>query len=1011
MLAGAANSRAQSDEIILVGLTNSWRYNQTVSYDGMNWTAPGFNDSALPSGRGVFAVEDASNPFVIARTNTALTLGRITYYFRTHFTFTNGLAGVSLTFSNLVDDGAIFYLNGVEVRRLYVTNGVPVTYSNFSTNHEATGFDVFTLSGPVVETNLVNGDNVLAVEVHQTTAGSSDIVFGCALSAAFTLTPPPLKMPLVPPTYGYTTVNAFPGLNFGQPVCIASPPGETNRLFVLNKTGQMYVITNLASPNITPFMTVQGQLFTGSESGLLGLAFHPDYANPTNRYFFLFYSVTTNSSQGSGLHQRISRFQTSASNPNQALPGTELVLISQRDPAGNHNGGDLQFGPDGYLYISVGDGGTQYDGDRHSQIISSNFFSAIMRIDVDTPPRPGSLMPNPHRANTNGGTINYRIPADNPYIGLTSFDGRPINPSDIRTEFYAVGFRNPWRFSFDRATGFLYCGDVGQDTWEEISVITKGGNYGWAYLEGTHVGYRPTNTVVGPLIPPIQEYRHGSASDQGNSVTGGVVYRGNRLLQLVGWYVFADYVSDNVWILHYDGTNTVPFQRITTRADVSAFGTDPSNDDVLMASLADGNLYRLVYNTNSTTGAPLPPTLADTGAFTNLTSITNQTQSLTPNSGLLPYDLNVPFWSDNAHKSRWFASPPNGTIGFSPEGAWTFPSGVAWVKHFDLEMTNGVASSARRLETRILVKNANGIHGVTYRWGNSLTNATLVGNEGLDEAFTIYDGGTTRTQVWHYPSRSECVICHTPVGGFALGFNTPQLNRDFDYGTGPSNQIAALSHAGYFSTGISNIHSLRALAPATDDTTSLEWGVRSYLSANCAQCHQPGGAALGSWSASITNFTADAGLIHGPLNNDFGNTNNRVIVPGSLSNSMLLTRISTRGPGQMPPLASSVLDAGAINLLREWITNDLAAGWSNGIGALSIAARATNGAAAVEFTQPPNRASRVESATSLAPPISWQFVDVPENRPSYPAVSNAVTVIDPATNGAQKFYRVRLSTP
>ncbi|HTD66399.1 MAG TPA: PQQ-dependent sugar dehydrogenase, partial [Candidatus Limnocylindria bacterium] len=412
---------------------------------------------------------------------------------------------------------------------------------------------------------------------------------------------------------------------------------------MLSKNGQMYVITNLANPTLTPFMSLVGRVFAGSESGLIGLAFHPDYANPTNRYFFLFYSLNTNSPAGTALHQRISRFQTSASNPNQALTTTEVVLIQQRDPAGNHNGGDLHFGPDGYLYTSLGDGGTQYDGDRHSQMISSNFFSAIMRLDVDAPPRPGSLVPNPHAANTNAGssTINYRIPADNPYIGFTSFDGRTIDPNRVRTEFYTVGFRNPWRFSFDPPPDFFIAATWARTRGEEVSIITKGGNYGWAYLEGLHPGYRPTNTVVGPLIPPIQEYRHGSAADQGNSITGGVVYRGNRLSQLNGWYVFADYVSGNIWRLRYDGTNTIPFQHIAQRNGISAFGIDPSNDDVLLASLPDGALYRLVYNTNTTIGTPLPPTLADTGAFTNLTSITNQTQTLPASGGIVAYDINV----------------------------------------------------------------------------------------------------------------------------------------------------------------------------------------------------------------------------------------------------------------------------------------------------------------------------------------------------------------------------------
>lgn len=990
---------------ILLPLTNSWRYNQTMVWDGTNWMAQGFDDSTLPAGRGVLA-QESNNSFVTSRSNTVLTLGRITYYFRTHFNYTGAIPGVVLTFSNIVDDGAVFYLNGREITRRFIASGTTVAYATLASDHEATAYDVFRLSGPVIETNLVQGDNVLAVEVHQTTTGSSDIVFGLALSAAQSqLTQPPLRMPLDPPTYGYSIVNAFPGLSFGSPVSIKSAPGETNRVFVVDKGGRIYVITNLASPNLTTFLDLSGRVLNSGESGLLGLAFHPGYA--TNGYFFVFYSVTATTAQGNNsLHQRLSRFQTSSTNANFASTNSEQQLITQADPASNHNGGDLHFGQDGLLYISLGDGGVQYDGSANSQRIDRNFFSAILRLDVDLPARPGSLMPNPHPANTNTGSINYRIPADNPFIGRTNFDGVTVNPASVRTEIYALGFRNPWRFSFDSGTGMLYCGDVGQDTWEEVDVITRGGNYGWAYFEATHTGYK-SGTPRETLTPPIQEYRHGSAADQGNAVIGGVVYRGARFPQLYGWYVFGDNTSANVWIMRYDRTNTVPFQRIGGRSGVSSFGIDPSNGDVLLTDVSGGGVYRLIYDTNSPSGTPIPPTLADTGAFGNLAGLTNSTQALSANPGLKPYEINVPFWSDGARKSRWFTAVTN-SVGFQAEGNWSFAPGLAWVKHFDLEMTNGVPESARRLETRVLVKNSNSVYGVTYRWGNSLTNALLVPDQGMDEQFTITEDGATRTQVWHYPSRSECLICHTPVGGYVLGFNTPQLNRDL--GTN-DNQIAALQDARIFTGQISNLNALRALAPATNGSASVEWRVRSYLAANCAQCHQPGGAGGGFWNAAISNSTAAAGLINGALNNNYGNTNARVIAPGSLEDSMLLTRISRRGPGQMPPLASTVLDTQAIQLVTMWITNDLASGWTNGTSPLRLGVSTVKGAATLEFMQPANRAAWVETTAELGPEAAWQFLDEPANRPTYPVTNSPVTISEAHTNTAQRFFRVRVGTP
>jgi uncharacterized repeat protein (TIGR03806 family) len=728
-----------------------------------------------------------------------------------------------------------------------------------------------------------------------------------------------VNLPPSPPQFGYTIDNAFPTVTLTQPVCIASPPNETNRLFILEKTGSIVVITNLAAPTRTVFMSLP--VVTDSESGLLGLAFHPGYA--TNGYFFVFSSRTMTTSLGSGLHQCISRFQVTATNANVALTNTELPLIREYDWAPNHNGGDLHFGADGYLYASVGDGGAQYNGSSNAQIITNNFFSAILRIDVDK--RPENFLPNPHPAST----TNYFIPADNPFVGATSFNGHTFAASSVRTEFFSIGYRNPWRFSFDPTTGFIYVGDVGQDDYEEVDVITNGANCGWAYYEGFHLAQplypsQPTILTNPPpgLVFPIQEYPHsGTANYIGNSVIGGVVYRGSRLSQLYGDYIFSDNGSGNVWMLNYNGSNTVPFQYLATASGgPSSFGTDPRNGDILIAQVNNGQIGRLDYNA-TVTGAPLPPTLADTGAFTNLAT-------LAPSAGIVPYDVNVPFWSDNAIKSRWFSVPnTNLAITFNPTGNWSFPTGTVWIKHFELELTNGVASSSKRIETRFIIRNTNGIYGVTYRW-DSATNATLVPESGTNDTFVINDGGILRTQIWHYPSRSECLVCHTAAGGYGLGFRTEQLNRNLTYGSLTTNEISALSAAGYFSVPVTNNPAtLLALAAATNTAASLEFRARSFLAANCAQCHQPGGGAQqANWDARITTSTANAGLIRAIPVNNLGSTNNFIIAPQSPTNSVLFTRLSARDLGslpsiQMPPLDSNLADAQDILVVSNWIAS------------------------------------------------------------------------------------------
>jgi len=713
-----------------------------------------------------------------------------------------------------------------------------------------------------------------------------------------------LGLPGELPVYGYTLVDAYAGLSFVDPVGLASAPGETNRLFVLEQGGLVYVITNLASPNKTLFLDVR-PVFNGCEGGLLGLAFHPAFQS--NGFFFVCYTRYTAwpDAQGvEGVYERVSRFSVSATDPNQGLAGSEVVLFSQLDEACNHNGGDLHFGPDGYLYVALGDEGGSGGDLGNAQRIDKDFFSGILRIDVDQ--RPGSLAPNAHPA----ATTHYAIPPDNPFVGATDFNGAPVDPAQVRTEFWAVGLRNPWRFSFDADR--LYAGDVGQGTAEEIDLIVKGGNYGWNYREGTFPfnGSAPAGVT---LLEPLLNYEHGSGSLDGNCVTGGLVYRGARISQLYGEYIFGDWVNGHIWALHYDGTNATNFRRLTGASNPVSFGTDPANQDLLIVEYT-GAIKRLTYS-SEVTGTPLPATLADTGAFADL-------NLLTPQAGIIPYELNAPFWSDHAQKTRWFSLPDtNQFLTFNPTGNWTFPTGAVWIKHFELELTNGVAASRKRLETRFLVKTAGGIYGITYRWDD--TNATLVPEEGRDEPFIIYDGsgGIIRTQRWHYPSRSECLRCHTPAGGWALGFNTPQLNRDRDYGAGAENQLRALSAAGYFNTAVGEPDTLLKMAAATNTTYPIEHRARSYLAANCAQCHQPGGTGLGTWDARFTTPLSSAGIIDGLLQEDLGDPANRVIQPGSLAHSMIHTRLAASGPQHMPPLATSELNLEAISLISNWITS------------------------------------------------------------------------------------------
>lgn len=712
-----------------------------------------------------------------------------------------------------------------------------------------------------------------------------------------------LRLPASLPEGSFTTENAFETLSFRRPVALVTPPGETQRLFVVEQAGRIEVIPDLDEPSKETFLDLQSQTAFQGESGLLGLAFHPDYAE--NGFFYVFYTTT----DGGDRVQRISRFAVDPEDANRALEGSEQALIDQRDDASNHNGGDLHFGPDGYLYISLGDEGGANDQFDNSRFIDRDFFSGILRIDVDQ--RPGSLPPNTHPGVYPG---TYTVPSDNPFIGLETFADRLVDSEALRTEFWAVGLRNPWRMHFDGPTGRLFCADVGQSAREEVNLITRGGHYGWSFREGTirftrGPGGSSEPEVFAP-IEPIWDYRRAD----GVSITGGVVYRGQQHTELYEAYIFGDFGSGQIWALHFNDDSSVRVEEIASDSQVSAFGTDPRNGDVLFTSYAQGQVKRIARKTNPFS-LLIPSKLSRTGAFVDM-------ETLTPEAGIVSYEPNVSFWSDGAIKKRWFSVPDlDDAIAFEPEKPWTFPVGTTWIKHFELEQVVGDPSSRVRLETRFLVKTETGSYGLTYAWNEEQTDADLVDAEGSEREFIVEEAGEMRTQLWSYPSRNACRACHTQAAGQALGFSTAQLNRAHAYPEGEANQLVALSDAGYFESSLSEAPELLVqLAPPQDTTRSLEDRARSYLAANCAQCHLPGGPALGSWDARFATSLEDAWIIEGGLVNDLGDSNNGVLVPGKPEHSMLLTRLEGgEGIARMPPIGSNRVDEAGMALLREWV--------------------------------------------------------------------------------------------
>jgi glucose/arabinose dehydrogenase len=364
----------------------------------------------------------------------------------------------------------------------------------------------------------------------------------------------------IEPVYGVT--EAFPNLSFNRPVGIYHAGDGTNRLFVVSQQGQIRVFDNSESTTTSDvFLDISDMVLYGGEQGLLGLAFHPNFGS--NGFFYVDYTADN------PRRTVIARYTVSQGNPNQGDENSEQIILEVQQPYANHNGGQIAFGPDGYLYVALGDGGSGGDPSGNGQN-RSTLLGSILRIDVDSP--------------SNG--KNYGIPADNPFVG---------NAQGYREEIWAYGLRNPWRFSFDPITDWLWAGDVGQSSREEIDIIENGGNYGWNIMEGNQCYSPSSGCDQTGLELPLLDY----GRDIGYTATGGFVYRGSELLGLTGAYIYGDYGSGRIWALEYDGVGeAINTELLDTSLNISSFGVD-EEDELYICDL-NGKIYKLYATTDTT---------------------------------------------------------------------------------------------------------------------------------------------------------------------------------------------------------------------------------------------------------------------------------------------------------------------------------------------------------------------------------------------------------------------------
>ena len=691
----------------------------------------------------------------------------------------------------------------------------------------------------------------------------------------------------------FQAVEAFGGKEFETPTCLVPLPG-TDRFFVGEISGRIYSFRK-SLPNEPASLALdlgQSQA-TGERRSARGevhgaiydLAFHPQVQK--NRQLFITYSVT-----GEKALVRVSRFELDTTDPARIRPGSEVEVLTW-DTQG-HSGGCLRFGPDGYLYITTGDGSNPQPPDLldAGQDIS-NLLASVLRIDVDR----------------TDGDRHYLIPEDNPFVD------RP----GARPEVWAFGLRNAWKMDFDQQTGHLWLADVGWETWEMIHRIVRGGNYGWPIVEGpmplrTEVPVGPT-----PILPPILSL----SRSESHSVTGGIVYRGDKFPELAGSFLYGCYRMGTIWSLpvtdgRYDGVRKLA----QTPLRIVAFAQDADGEIYVMDHDFTGKIYQLTRTPKTYDPAKFPRRLSETGLF-------NSVRDLEPAPGVVPYELNAEPWMDGAVAHRLIALPNHQQImGNSAEQStpWQFPEGTVLVRTL---MLHSPGMDPMHIETQLLHREAGSWRAYSYWWNTAQDDAQLVPASGAKKTFvapSASDGQGTdapsgqKQQTWRILRRNECFTCHSAAMGTVLGFQPEQLDRPVSQGGADIDQLKRLKYLGLFDASADlSPSSAGRLTDPYDAHADLNERARSYLHVNCSMCHNPRGEPWVMIHTQKHLTLQESKILAEPTLGSFGISGARIASPRDPFGSVLLYRIAKLGIGRMPHTGSQVVDSRAVKLLHDWI--------------------------------------------------------------------------------------------
>lgn len=761
----------------------------------------------------------------------------------------------------------------------------------------------------------------------------------------------------------YKTVRAFEKLTFKNPTVLAMTP-SSKRLFVCEQRGRIYSFPEndpvVAKADLVIDLKQQLRSIPPASNirnmgELYGLAFHPQFER--NRFAYVCYTVnskTPNEQLPDGT--RLSRFVVSESDPPTFDPDSEQILLTWL--GGGHNGGCLEFGPDGYLYVTTGDGSFPNPPDaRLAGQDLTDLLSEVLRIDVD------------HEQDGRP----YRIPADNPFVGR----------KDARPEVWAYGFRNPWKITFDRATGDLWLGDVGWESFELVHRVVKGGNYGWSIVEGLQPVRPDAKRGPTPILPPAIALPHSEAA----SITGGYVYRGRQFPELAGKYIFGDWETHRLWAATWDGSQvTSRLELVDPTLRIVAFGQN-HDGELYIADYDAGTLHQLAKNdTPSDAHERFPRRLSETGLFvrrplaprealpsapatsdshdarltfrsskesdensSGLSAPGSSSRGASrlrwePTAGVIPFEINVPMWADGATAERWLALPDATSIQWHKQQQpipgtifnrhFIFPKDAVLAKTISMEAERGNSESKRFIETQLLHYDGLRWHAYSYRWNDEQTDADLVPALGDQTSISIADAaapGGRRELTWTFHGRAACARCHNSWAMHTLAFNIPQLNRSAAPPPLPSGE--GLSHTNQLDDFVRrgvivpakeelNAATLPRLTNPHDESQPLDARARSYLQANCAHCHQMGGTGTADFDVRFDKSLEQTKLVNKkPLQGAFQIDQAQLVVPGDPFRSVLFYRVANEGKGHMPIIGSETVDDAGASLISRWIAS------------------------------------------------------------------------------------------